>query len=663
MKSATDLTADAHRLLVRLIQADVLDKFYEPQSGSFMDFDEIPADFTVILPANDDRYQPRPGTQDKKLLWYRLAILPGDFAQLVVNILIELKWQLTPVPNMSRNPPPKGSKATPRVDDRQPGDDIQFFLGAQLMVVQLANDPDSPFRDDYDPDGTKGRLIYKFDQIPDVNAFTFVTEQEARELMATSGFTRENAPKSIADLGAISGPNGKWFYTDVIDMDKPLTSKLKPADKCRDVVTRNFIWYAENIKAVKIKYGLNVIGQGLPLPLQAKVPVEEPPVTKSKTKPQPKEVVAETPVVQTGVKPKIAPKIQPRIPSGSQAVAGPALLPKNAEQDERERLKSEWKVKAVAGILSRLADACKVPAKKNKMYENLRVAARLAKAEGKKAGTVFVLTTTRLIMGTETAGGAGKGTTASKIIAYLPADLLFGDARDMNGEPAQVALAINSDDKFIDWFTVGKNTTETKRTAGNKEFADWIRTEIIPAVWERLIPTCFADLVGDQAQTLDEAPIEERIKNTTGVAGTTEKVRKTAFRKSKMNGVEVGFSSRFVASLPMLPEELTAEVGGDPLAVQRHKSSVAETVLKLESTDNSNLKLISDNINKLYESLNPGSVISQIRNDNQPNPAKVKRSTEPFVVKPEQTGNVEQVNVDFRPKMYPKSVVQDENDQ
>lgn len=654
MKSVGNLTADAHRLLVNLIKAHILDKFYEPQSDTFMDFDEIPGKSTIIMPEANasgiSKYQPRPGTQDKRTLWYRLVIAATGDRQRTVDTLVELKWQLSGIPNMSRNPPPQGSKVTPRVDDRKPGDDVRFFLGAQLMVIQSANDVNDPFHKLYDPDGDRGRLVYKFDQHPDVNKFEFVTEQEARDLMASSGFTKADVPLNVNDFAKISGPNGKWFYSDVVNMLKPLESPLKPAEKCRDVVTRNFVWYVDNIKEVKVKYGLNVIG-----------------ATKQPEAPQkqPEEVTAEVPIEVKQTKPKIAPKIQPRIPTGSQSVAGPALLPvRNAEAEERERLKSEWKTKAVAGILSRLVEKCETPAKRTKIYDQLRIASRLVVNKAKKNGTVFVLTTTRLIMGTEGNNKEGKGTTASKIITYLPADSLFGAAVDLDGRPAQIALAVNSDDKFIEWFTTGKNTTETKRTAGNKEFADWIRTEIIPAVWERFVPTCFADLTGNNVEPgeLDEASIEERIKNTQGVVGATEKVRKTAFRKANMSGVEVGFSSRFVASLPMLPEELTAEIGGDPLAVQRQKASVAETVLKLESTNGENLKLISSNIKKLYEGLNPGSLIDEIRQDQKPIPAKVKKSNEPFVVKPEKTGNVEQVNVDFRPKMYPKTTITDEND-
>ena len=645
------------QLLTNLIKAHVIDKFYDPRTDEFLSFDEVPLKTGVMMPDNDE-YQPRtngpkPGTsKDVKRTWWRLVlsattIEEQDQLKLILN---EITWQLSSVPNKTReNPTEQQIKngVKKRIDDRKPGSDLEFFLSAQLLVTRHANRVGHPFHDVYaaaSPSGTPGRLVYKFDQMPDKSKFTFVSSDEARELVTEL----DRIKAEIKDLSKLSGPDGVWVYPDLSVASDP-TSPLKTTGLL-DVVTRNLAWFVQHIKSVNQKYApvLRAITEAS---LEAPVVAKSPPVVIKQPEVKPKASAKSTPKVQTRnepvqsepAEPKIAPRIaqprktQPKIATSS----GEALVGPNAEERERERIKAEWVPEVVDKMVRKLNEQyCNTEGKKVNVLRRLEVASGKADPTGKKLGTVFNLSTSRLLKKENNDGKVVQGQLSGEPL-FKPGTL--------------IQLSIDAKDPSIDWFPEGTTIRKTTRTSGNKELNEWLLTEIMPRVWERFVTTCFPDYTEEAPAPTDEASVEERIKETVGVAGTEAKSSTTAFKKTFKPASELGFALRYAATLPMLPEELQDHVGGDTATVERYRSSVAETVLKLESDDESErLKLIAKNMNDLFKLDPKSSLIAQVRGETIPQPAKVTRSTEPFTVKSQQTGTVEQLNVDFRSKVYPK---------
>ena len=577
------------RLLVGLAKAHVLGKFYDPETAEFVDFAEIPHNVPVMMP-NTSEFEPR-GKADLKYMWYRLLLKGSSLKETMMKMQKELKSET--------------------------GED--FFLAAQMIVTYQVNLKGHPFRNAFFGEQSEERLVYRFDQKPNLKEFTFITSSEARELV-TEGAAIRSAFVPVVDLQKL---DGVWFYPDLLkpwDSNSPLKEK-----GLLNIVTKNITWYQEHITSMKKKYG-EVIK---PIQFQGKPDAQpEPPVA-----------------------PKVAPpkKTQPNVQTTTQSVKSNAPPTANAEEAERERIKKEWAPEVIATIVTKLTNMCKVPAKKASIYGYLKVAAGLAKNDPnkKKDSTVFNLHTARLLL---------RDNNDSKVIIAEISPLPLFKSK------FPVQLAVDAKNPDIKWFTEGPNV---RRTSGNTELSAWVRESIIPKVWEKFVRTNFQDYidVDESGQDADEGTVEDRIEKTSGIAGTEEKVSKPAFKKTFKPQSELGFALRYVATLPMLPDELKDDIGGDTSNVMREKASITETVLKLGSDDETTrLRLIAKNVNDLFKLDTPSSLISQVRGEMSPKPADVKRSDAPFIAKTQQTGTAEQMNVDFRQKVRPKATSSEESD-
>jgi hypothetical protein len=318
-------------------------------------------------------------------------------------------------------------------------------------------------------------------------------------------------------------------------------------------------------------------------------------------------------------------------------------VPLTADQEEEEKLKEQLAEETAdsvyAFVESYYLDKKRGPQHRTKLLALLNAAAGLTSQKTKKGGDVLNLTTIRQVK--------QNNNDSSTIIGTVPGGTLY---------PGRlVKLAVNAKSDRISWISISNIGTNRNKTSRNKDFTNWIQDMVFPLIWSKITALVAEDIHETSTVTAEEAMgenVEERMKDVGGAGGEQEDEteEETTFGKVFASESEIGFTTRWAAFLPPLPENVDmSKLGGDISKIKKHVDAVNAASMSLAQGEASRLELIQKGVADLFKP-DDSSVIQMIRNNLRAGESNyVVPDSGPFhFERAEDAGNPEDFQVDFR---------------